>query len=153
MMLACSWRNERSFYIDEKTFVEGSYEEHGSQVNAGIARGIRRHIIGLATGGRLGVRVTDRLAIQTTRHTILRLMVSQSLRTPPLGHLPDTETFVLSSRHKISPIGTPGHCVYDDADPVMIRGNDNMGVKIPNLNRAVVIGDESEQARASGGPA
>ena len=37
--------------------------------------------------------------------------------------------------------------------PVMIRGNDNMGVKIPNLNRAVVIGDESEQARASGGPA
>ena len=29
-------------------------------------------IIGLATGGRLGVRVTDRLEIQTSRHTILR---------------------------------------------------------------------------------
>jgi transposase len=29
-------------------------------------------VIGLATGGRLGVRVTDRLGIQTSRHTILR---------------------------------------------------------------------------------
>src|SRR6266705_2296917 len=68
-------------------------------------------------------------------------------------HLPDTEAFVLSSCHQISPIGTPGHCVYDDADPASILGNDSMGLSIPNLNRTVVIGDESEQARASGGPA
>jgi transposase len=33
-------------------------------------------IIGLATGGRLGVRVTDRLGIQTTRQTILRRLMA-----------------------------------------------------------------------------
>src|SRR5713101_457641 len=68
-------------------------------------------------------------------------------------HEPDTEAFVLSSCHQISPIGTPGHCVYDDADPVSIHGKDSMGLSIPNLNRTAVIGDESEQARASRGPA
>ena len=38
MMLACSFGNERSFYIKKNPVVEGSYEEHGSQANAGIAR-------------------------------------------------------------------------------------------------------------------
>ena len=42
-------------------------------------------IIGLATGGRLGVRVTDRLAIQTTRHTILRRIMM--LPTEPVGQV------------------------------------------------------------------
>lgn len=40
-------------------------------------------IIGLATGGRLGVRVTDRLGIETTRHTILRRIMA--LPHAPVG--------------------------------------------------------------------
>src|SRR5512135_1128776 len=39
-------------------------------------------IIGLATGGRLGVRVTDRLGIETTRQTILRRIMA--LPTEPV---------------------------------------------------------------------
>jgi transposase len=33
-------------------------------------------ILGLATGGRLGIRVTDRLGIETSRHTILRRIMA-----------------------------------------------------------------------------
>lgn len=40
-------------------------------------------IIGLATGGRLGMRVTERLEIQTSRHTILRRIMA--LPTEPVG--------------------------------------------------------------------
>ena len=40
----------------------------------------------IATGGRLGVRVTDRLGIQTTRHTILRRIMA--LPTEPVGEVP-----------------------------------------------------------------
>lgn len=40
-------------------------------------------IVGLATGGRLGVRVTDRLGIETSRHTILRRIMA--LPTEPVG--------------------------------------------------------------------
>ncbi len=40
-------------------------------------------ILGLATGGRLGIRVTDRLGIQTSRHTILRRIMA--LPTEPVG--------------------------------------------------------------------
>jgi transposase len=40
-------------------------------------------VIGLATGGRLGVRVTDRLGIQTSRHTILRRIMA--LPPDPVG--------------------------------------------------------------------
>jgi transposase len=43
-------------------------------------------VIGLATGGRLGVRVTDRLGIQTTRHTILRRIMA--LPTEPVEQVP-----------------------------------------------------------------
>jgi transposase len=43
-------------------------------------------IIGLATGGRLGVRVTDRLGIETTRQTILRRIMA--LPTEPVGQVP-----------------------------------------------------------------
>jgi transposase len=42
-------------------------------------------VIGLATGGRLGVRVTDRLGIQTSRHTILRRIMA--LPTEPIGQV------------------------------------------------------------------
>ncbi len=42
-------------------------------------------IIGLATGGRLGVRVTDRLGIQTTRQTILRRIMA--LPPEPVGEV------------------------------------------------------------------
>jgi hypothetical protein len=40
-------------------------------------------IIGLATGGRLGVRVTDRMGIQTSRHTIPRRIMA--LPAEPVG--------------------------------------------------------------------
>ena len=43
-------------------------------------------ILGLATGGRLGIRVTDRLGIQTSRHTILRRIMA--LPTEPVGKVP-----------------------------------------------------------------
>ncbi len=43
-------------------------------------------VIGLATGGRLGVRVTNHLGIQTTRHTILRRIMA--LPTEPVGQVP-----------------------------------------------------------------
>lgn len=42
-------------------------------------------IIGLATSGRLGVRVTDRLGIQTSHHTILRRIMA--LPTEPVGQV------------------------------------------------------------------
>jgi transposase len=42
-------------------------------------------VLGLATGGRLGVRVTDRLGIQTSRHTILRRIMA--LPTEPVGQV------------------------------------------------------------------
>jgi len=42
-------------------------------------------IMGLATGGRLGVRVTDRLGIETTRQTILRRIMA--LPTEPVGQV------------------------------------------------------------------
>jgi transposase len=43
-------------------------------------------ILGLATGGRLGVRVTDRLGIETTRQTILRRIMA--LPPEPVGQVP-----------------------------------------------------------------
>ena len=42
-------------------------------------------IIGLATGGRLGVRVTDHIGIQTSRFTILRRIMA--LPTEPVEHV------------------------------------------------------------------
>lgn len=43
-------------------------------------------ILGLATGGRLGVRVTERLSIQTSRMTILRRIMA--LPNEPVGRTP-----------------------------------------------------------------
>jgi transposase len=42
-------------------------------------------VVGLATGGRLGARVTDRLGIETSRHTILRRIMA--LPTEPVGEV------------------------------------------------------------------
>ena len=42
-------------------------------------------VVGLATGGRLGVRVTDRLGIQTSRHTLLRRIMA--LPTEPVEQI------------------------------------------------------------------
>jgi transposase len=42
-------------------------------------------VIGLATGGRLGVRVTDRIGIQTSRQTIIRRILA--LPTKPIGQV------------------------------------------------------------------
>ncbi|MDQ2715351.1 MAG: transposase family protein, partial [Chloroflexota bacterium] len=42
-------------------------------------------VLGLATGGRLGVRLTDRLGIQTSRQTILRRIMA--LPTDPVGQV------------------------------------------------------------------
>ncbi len=42
-------------------------------------------VIGLATGGRLGVRVTDRIGIQTSRQTIIRRILA--LPTDPAGQV------------------------------------------------------------------
>lgn len=42
-------------------------------------------VVGLATGGRLGVRVTDRLGIETSRHTVLRRIMA--LPTEPVGEV------------------------------------------------------------------
>lgn len=42
--------------------------------------------LGLATGGRLGRRVTDRTGIQTTRHTLLRRIMA--LPPKPVGQVP-----------------------------------------------------------------
>jgi transposase len=42
-------------------------------------------ILGLATGGRLGIRVTDRLGIETSRHTILRRIMA--VPTEPAGNV------------------------------------------------------------------
>lgn len=43
-------------------------------------------ILGLATGGRLGIRVTERLSIQTSKTTILRRIMA--LPTEPVGQVP-----------------------------------------------------------------
>ena len=42
-------------------------------------------VVGLATGGRLGMRLTDRLGIETSRHTILRRIMA--LPTEPVAEV------------------------------------------------------------------
>ena len=42
--------------------------------------------LGLATGGRLGVRVTDRLSIQTSKTPILRHIMARP--SEPVGQVP-----------------------------------------------------------------
>lgn len=77
----------RKYFCEEITCPRKIFAERLSP----FARVTRRlfqivQIIGLATGGRLGVRVTDRLGIQTSRQTILRRIMA--LPTEPVGQVP-----------------------------------------------------------------
>lgn len=78
----------RKFFCDVPTCKRQIFAERLDPFIAPWARVTARHfqlvqIIGLATGGRLGVRVTDRMGIQTSRLTILRRIMA--LPTEPTG--------------------------------------------------------------------
>jgi transposase len=82
----------RKFFCDVPTCPRKIFTERLAPFVAPRARVTQRlfqivQVIGLATGGRLGVRVTDRLGIQTTRQTILRRIMA--LPTVPVGHVVD----------------------------------------------------------------
>lgn len=80
----------RKFFCDESTCPRKIFTERLAPFVAPRARVTARlfqlvQIIGLATGGRLGQRVTDRMGIQTSRFTILRRIMA--LPTEPVGHV------------------------------------------------------------------
>jgi transposase len=80
----------RKFFCDEPTCPRKIFTERLAPFVAPWARVTARlfqlvQIIGLATGGRLGVRVTDRLGIQASRQTILRRIMA--LPTEPTGQV------------------------------------------------------------------
>ena len=81
----------RKFFCDEPTCPRKIFTERLAPFVAPSARMTARlfqllQTLGLATGGRLGGRVTDRMGIQTTRHTILRRIMA--LPTEPVGQVP-----------------------------------------------------------------
>jgi hypothetical protein len=78
----------RKYFCDVTTCARKIFAERLTSFVEPWARVTQRlyqivQIIGLATGGRLGVRVTDRLGIQTSRQTILRRIMA--LPTEPVG--------------------------------------------------------------------
>jgi len=80
----------RKFFCDMPTCPRKIFAERLASFIAPWARVTTRlfqmvQIIGLATGGRLGVRVTDRMGIQTSRTTILRRIMA--LPTEPVGQV------------------------------------------------------------------
>jgi transposase len=80
----------RKFFCDVPACPRKIFAERLAPFVAPWARVTQRlyqivQIIGLATGGRLGVRVTDLLEIQTSRHTILRRIMA--LPTEPVGEV------------------------------------------------------------------
>ncbi len=80
----------RKFFCDARTCPRKIFAERLVPFAAPWARVTARlfqmvQIIGLATGGRLGVRVTDRMGIQTSRLTILRRIMA--LPTEPVGQV------------------------------------------------------------------
>ena len=80
----------RKFFCDAPPCIRKIFTERLIPFVAPWARVTARlfqivQVIGLATGGRLGVRVTDRLGIQTSRHTILRRIMA--LPTEPVGQI------------------------------------------------------------------
>jgi transposase/predicted transcriptional regulator len=81
----------RKYFCEESTCPRKIFAERLAPFVDPFARVTKRlcqivQIIGLATGGRLGVRVTDRLGIQTSRQTILRRIMA--LPTESVGHVP-----------------------------------------------------------------
>ena len=77
----------RAFFCDVPDCARKIFTERLTSFTEPWARVTRRlsqivQVIGLATGGRLGVRVTDRLGIQTSRQTILRRIMA--LPTDPV---------------------------------------------------------------------
>lgn len=80
----------RKFFCDVPTCPRKIFTERLAPFVAPWARVTARlfhlvQIIGLATGGRLGVRVTNRMGIQTSRLTILRRIMA--LPTAPVGQV------------------------------------------------------------------
>jgi transposase len=80
----------RKYFCDVITCTRKIFVERLTPFVAAFARMTTRlyqvvQIIGLATGGRLGVRVTDRLGIQTSRQTLLRCIMA--LPTDPVGQI------------------------------------------------------------------
>jgi len=80
----------RKYFCDEITCARKIFVERLTPFVAPFARVTARlchivQIIGLATGGRLGVRVTDRLGIRTSRQTILRRIMA--LPPAPAGQV------------------------------------------------------------------
>lgn len=80
----------RKFFCDEPTCPRKIFVERLTPFVAPWARMTARlfqlvQIIGLATGGRLGKRVTDRIGIPTRRITILRRIMA--LPTVPIGQI------------------------------------------------------------------
>jgi transposase len=80
----------RKYFCDVTTCARKIFAERLTSTVSPWARVTQRlyqvvQIIGLATGGRLGVRVTDRLGIETTRQTILRRIMA--LPTEPVGEV------------------------------------------------------------------
>src|SRR5689334_3732257 len=80
----------RKFFCDVPTCPRKIFAERFAPFVAPYARVTGRlfqivQVIGLATGGRLGVRVTDRLGIQTSRVTILRRIMA--LRAEAIGQV------------------------------------------------------------------
>lgn len=71
----------RKYFCDESTCARKIFAERLTPFVEPWARVTQRlfqvvQVLGLATGGRLGVRVTDRLGIATTRQTILRRIMA-----------------------------------------------------------------------------
>jgi transposase len=80
----------RKYFCEETTCARKIFVERLTPFIDPRARVTRRlfqivQVIGLATGGRLGVRVTDRLGIHTTRQTILRRIMA--LPPIPVGQV------------------------------------------------------------------
>jgi len=80
----------RKCFCDTPTCSRKIFVERLTPFVDAFARVTRRlyqigQIIGLATGGRLGIRVTDRLGIETTRQTILRRIMA--LPPEPVGEV------------------------------------------------------------------
>lgn len=99
----------RKYFCEESTCPRKIFAERLTPFIEPFARVTKRlcqivQIIGLATGGRLGVRVTDRLGIQTSRQTILRRIMA--LPTEPVGQVPQMgiDDFSFRRGHKFGTI-------------------------------------------------